>query len=158
MTIEEILNKSSYFNDKDKDLIKKEGVVFTNKEICFQIIEKLQPSIEDKICEPSNGKGIFVFCLLEYFRNNGQTPETLSWFVDNNLWCYDINEKFIEEYKILLNSYFNNFGITINPKNIICGDFLLQNNKFDIIFGNPPYVRIQNLDKEYLNNLKIKLR
>ena len=47
--VEEILNKSSFFNDKDKELIKKEGVVFTNKEICFQIIEKLQPSINDKI-------------------------------------------------------------------------------------------------------------
>jgi len=157
MTIEEILNKSSYFNDKDKDLIKKEGVVFTNKEICFQIIEKLQPSINDKICEPSVGKGIFVFCLLEYFRNKGETPDKLSLFVENNLWCYDINEKFIEEFTILLTIYFKNFGITINTKNIFCGDFLLQENKFDIIFGNPPYVRIQNLDKDYLNGLKRSL-
>ena len=159
MTVNDILNKSCVFNDKDKELIKKEGVVFTNKEICFQIIEKLKPTIADKICEPSVGKGIFIFCLLEYFRNNGETLENIIWFVENNLWCYDINKEFIEEFKFLLNQYFSLFGrcahiTNLNFKNIYTEDFLLQNNKFDIIFGNPPYVRIQNLDKEYLNKLK----
>jgi hypothetical protein len=155
--IQDILNRSCYFDDKNKDLIKKEGVVFTNKEICDKIINRLQPKINQKICEPSVGKGIFIFCLLEYFRKNGETPESLALFIENNLWCYDINETFIAEFRTLLDIYFDYYSITINPKNIICGDFLLQNNQYDIIFGNPPYVRIQNLDKDYLNILKLEL-
>lgn len=52
MNIDEIINKSSHFDQKDKKLIKENGVVFTNR----------------TICEPSVGKGAFVFALLDFFR------------------------------------------------------------------------------------------
>lgn len=158
MTIKDIITQSCKFDTKNKDLIKKEGVVFTSLNICNEIIEKLYPKITDKICEPSVGKGIFVFALLEWFRNKGETIESIKWFVEMNLWCYDINLDFINELKYLLDIYFNLFGISnVNYKNIICKDYLSSNNKYDIILGNPPYVRIQNLDKDYLDNLKLDL-
>lgn len=158
MTVNEIIIQSCKFDTKNKDLIKKEGVVFTNLDICNQIIEKLEPKITDKICEPSVGKGVFIFALLEWFKNKGETIESIKLFVENNLWCYDINLDFINEFKYLLDIYFNLFGIyNVDYKNIICEDYLSSNNKYNIILGNPPYVRIQNLDKDYLNNLKLDL-
>lgn len=158
MTVNDIIIQSCKFDTKNKDLIKKEGVVFTNLDICNQIIEKLEPKITDKICEPSVGKGVFVFALLEYFKNKGETIENIKWFVENNLWCFDINLDFINEFKYLLDNYFNLFGVSnIDCRNIICDDFLIQENRYDIIIGNPPYVRIQNLDKNYLNKLKLEL-
>jgi hypothetical protein len=158
MTIKDIIIQSCKFDTKNKDLIKKEGVVFTSLNICSKIIEKLEPKITNTICEPSVGKGIFVFVLLEYFRNKGETIENIKLFVENNLWCYDINADFINEFKYLLDIYFNLFGVSnIDYRNIICDDFLIQENKYDVILGNPPYVRIQNLDKSYLNKLKLKL-
>lgn len=158
MNIDNIILKSSHFDQRDQISIKESGVVFTNKEICDKIIDKIKPDINDKICEPSVGKGVFVFSLLEYFKIKHSIEEIAN-FVNNNLFCYDINNDFLEEFKIILKEYFSfyNYKYSINTDNIILGDFLLQNKKYDIIIGNPPYVRIQNLNKDYLNEIKKEL-
>lgn len=150
----DIFYKSSSFDHKDDFLVKEKGVVFTNKEICDKIINNLSPNINDKICEPSVGKGSFIFSLLEYFRKEYNIEEIV-YFVENKLFCFDINYEFIKEFKKLLREYFILFGINdINLENIKCEDYLLNNDTYDITLGNPPYVRIQNLDKEYLSKLK----
>ena len=77
MTVKDIIIQSCKFDTKNKDLIKKEGVVFTSLNICNEIIEKLEPKITDTICEPSVGKGIFIFALLEWFRNKGENIESI---------------------------------------------------------------------------------
>jgi adenine-specific DNA-methyltransferase len=159
MNINKIISRSSYFDQKDKKAIKDNGVVFTDKSICDIIINRLNPKIDEIICEPSVGKGIFVFSLLEFFRKNHTITEIAN-FVNNNLYCYDINMDFLYEFKQLLKEYFEYFKY--NDKllfnNIIEGDFLIQKNNYDVIFGNPPYVRIQNIDKDYLNILKEELK
>lgn len=159
MNIENIINKSSYFDQKDKKSIKENGVVFTNRNICDIIIKRIDPKIEEVICEPSVGKGVFVFSLLEFFRKKYNINEIVNFF-NNNLYCYDINSVFLSEFRNLIIEYFGYFGYNgeLNFNNIIKGDFLLQNNKYDVIIGNPPYVRIQNLNKEYLNKLKTELK
>ena len=154
MIVSEIISESNKFDPKDVNKIKKEGVVFTYHYICEKMISKISPSINDKICEPSVGKGSFVFALLEYFRKDNDIERVLEFF-NTNLYCYDINPKFIAEFKDLVREYFGNFGLdNINFDNILCDDFLLQNQSYDLIIGNPPYVRIQNLDKQYLSKLK----
>lgn len=154
--MDEIIKKSSSFDDKNIDAIKNQGVVFTSYKICMKMIRQVKPSIDDVICEPSMGKGVFVFCLLEYFRENGASNQELLNFVENNLFLYEINLGFINEFKSLLGDYFNKLNIyNINP-NITNSDFLLSNDKFDLVIGNPPYVKIQNIDKEKLNTLKEK--
>lgn len=154
MSITNIINNSYIFDHNNKDLIKNKGVVFTPLSICDNIISKISPSIDDIICEPSVGKGVFIFSLLQYFRER-YSKEEIIYFFNNKLFCYDINQEFINEFKELLRSYFKELKYdNISYSNIICGDFLLQDNKYDIIIGNPPYVRIQNLDKNYLNKLK----
>lgn len=160
MSIEEILKLSSSFNEKDTELIKTNGVVFTDQIICNNIIDKLNPTINDIVCEPSVGKGAFVFSLLEKFRNNGETILDITNFVENNLYCYDINMDFINEFKKLLREYFIELGYNedLDLYNIRCADFLIENLNYDIIMGNPPYVRIQNMDKNYLDLLKKDLK
>ena len=46
MNINDIINRSSYFNQGDKKSIKENGVVFTNRNICDLIIEKINPKID----------------------------------------------------------------------------------------------------------------
>ena len=159
MNIDEIIKKSSYFDQSDKKSIKEKGVVFTDKGICDIIINKINPNIDDIICEPSVGKGVFIFSLFEFFRKK-YTIDEIVYFFNNKLYCYDINGDFLSEFKILVNEYFNNFDYkgVISFNNIIEGDFLSQNINYDVIIGNPPYVRIQNLNKEYLNKLKSELK
>lgn len=156
MTIDEIFEKSSFFDTKDLISIKKNGVVFTKRDICDTIIYEVKPNINDIICEPSVGKGIFIFSLLEYFKNNGINIKSIAQFVNNRLFCYDINIDFINEFKYLLNEYFllNNYVDELELNNIIVADFLTQTQKYDLIIGNPPYVKIQNIDKDYLKYLK----
>lgn len=160
MNIEEIINNSSYFNQKDKKFIKENGVVFTNKKICDIIINKINPNINEIICEPSVGKGIFVFSLLEFFRKKNHSIKEIANFVNNKLYCYDINADFIDEFKKLLKEYFNYFKYSgeLILDNIIQDDFLIQKMNYDAIIGNPPFVRIQNMDKIYLNKLKDELK
>ena len=159
MYIDDIINKSNFFNQKDKKAIKENGVVFTDRNICDTIINKINPSINEVICEPSVGKGAFILPLLEFFRKKHSINEVAG-FVNNNLFCYDINNEFILEFKGLLKEYFNHFNYAgeLDLKNIINGDFLIQNVKYDIIIGNPPYIRIQNIDKDYLDSLKKELK
>lgn len=158
MNIDDIIGSSSYFDPRDKKSIKEKGVVFTNRNICDLIIRRINPKIDDIICEPSVGKGVFIFSLFEFFREK-YSIEEIAKFFNNNLYCYDINPEFLIHFKNLVQKYFDNFdyGGEINPNHIIEGDFLLQNKNYDVIIGNPPYVRIQNMDKEYLNKLKNEL-
>jgi len=159
MKINNIIDISSNFNQNDKKAIKENGVVFTNKNICDLIIEKINPKIDDVICEPSVGKGAFIFSLFEFFRKT-HTIDEIAHFFNNKLYCYDINKEFLTEFKKLIIEYFNNFNYNGNIcfDRIIEGDFLLQNINYDVIIGNPPYIRIQNIDKNYLNKLKLELK
>ncbi len=159
-SIEEIIKRSQYFDQNNKELIKNEGVVFTGKDICDKIIEHINPKINETVCEPSVGRGAFVFSLLEKFRNEGRTSSEIKYFVENNLYCYDINHTFITELKDMTVSYLSLIGVSddINLSNIKCDDFLIQNENYDVVIGNPPYVRIQNLKKEYLDLLKKDLK
>lgn len=160
MKISDLIKNSQEFDQRNKNLIKNEGVVFTDQEICNQIIDIIDPKITETICEPSVGKGVFVFSLLERFRKNGESVEDITYFIENKLFCYDINSSFIEEFKIILVEYMKMIGYNgyLCLDNIKCGDFLLQNGTWNVILGNPPYVRIQNLNKEYLNILKGDLK
>lgn len=156
--LDNIFRCSSEFDPTNMNLIKKHGVVFTKRYICDQIIRELKPNINDIVCEPSVGKGIFVFSLLEYFRDSEKSIDELVYFVSNNLHCFDINIEFIEIFKSLLKEYFKILGYVgeLNLDNIRCDDFLLfESIRYDVILGNPPYIRIQNLSDEYVTDLKL---
>lgn len=158
MKILDIINESQNFDFKNKDLIKKSGVVFTKSKTCKFIIENIKPDIKDNICEPSVGKGVFIFNLLEYFRKK-HTIEELIFFVENNLFCYELDNEIFNQFKLLLNNYFKILGVNkLNLKNIKNEDFLFSNNFYDIIIGNPPYIRIQNLNSDYILKLKKKFK
>lgn len=148
MAMENIFSKASEFNQSDKISIKEKGVVFTDRTTANFIIEKLKPTITDKICEPSVGKGIFILCLLEYLSNRYSKDEVIH-FIKNNLFAYDINPEYIKTTKDLINEYLDT---DIDMPNIKVGDFLFMDQQnYDIIFGNPPYIRKQNLPEEYRN-------
>jgi len=153
--IKELIDYSQDF-EHSKGLFKEEGIVFTDKDICNIIINRLMPSIDEKICEPSVGKGSFVFNLLEYFLKQGHIIKEIVNFVENNLFCFETNKNIFNEFKLLLSNYFEiyEYAHDLDMKNIFNSDFLETNNNYDVSLGNPPYIRIQNLDKDYLETLK----
>lgn len=141
---------------------KNEGVIYTPDHIAKFMIEQINYSPEKTILEPSVGHGNFIFSLLEYveekFKMNGLKLK--EWF-ENKVYCFDINEESIKDFKSLLLIYFEKKGVKeVDLKNIKTEDPLFFDFKisFDIAIGNPPYVRSKNIPKEYLKKIKKKYK
>jgi adenine-specific DNA-methyltransferase len=113
------------------------GAYYTPQKLAdfmVRLFEK-DDSIET-ILEPSCGDGVFVESIL----NNKNLPSLKS------VTAVEIVE---EEAKKVIKKTGNN-----NKLNVIINDFilmydeLLQNKKFDLVVGNPPYIRYQYLTEE----------
>lgn len=104
---------------------KKDGVVYTPESIVKKMLSKIE--IGNDILEPACGKGAFLKNL------------------KGNVDAFDIDSEAINEAKNINGdvNYFNE-------------DFLKFNfeKQYDTIIGNPPYIRFQDLDKEYRKYLQ----
>ena len=148
-----ILNEENTTNDKKND-----GVIYTPGYIAEYIVENLNYNIKGTIIEPSVGHGIFVFKLIEYVEKKFKlsNEELKKWF-EEKVYCFDINDKNIEDLKKLLDLFFAKKNIyNVSYKNIIKADTLFYsfNFNFDYSFGNPPYIRAKYIEENYLKKLK----
>ena len=145
---------------KDQSRKKAKGETFTPIALANFVAERLL-SIKNakdqklRILEPSVGDGSLLIALIKKLKLN----------LDNvSVIAYDINEDSLNKAK---NNLFNSFP-TINAK-FEKKDFLeevfiphLQGNKlsiekFDLIIANPPYVRTQALNENFVKRLAEKL-
>jgi hypothetical protein len=149
--IEELVLYYDKNNYTEKE-IKEGGVVYTPKHISDFIVNNLKPTKTETIFEPSVGHGIFLFSLLEYMED--KVSDLKKYFL-NQVVAQDIQKNNIEELKDILIVFFKKRNIYLTKEEIInlkTGNTLENNDTYDIIFGNPPYIRIQNLveQKEFL--------
>jgi len=136
---------------------KNKGITFTPLNVVEHMffishIDKID-YINTKILEPSVGKGIFILYYLNYLIKNKIINSENVEKILSNIFAYDIKKEFIEEIKLkilkLLEFLKNENLIKILNKNFKDENFILkkfENEKFDLIIGNPPYVRIHNID------------
>lgn len=130
-------------NDKIKN-----GAFFTPSYIVDFIIDTISPSIDAKNADISCGSGAFVIGLLKYYHNkyNKKIKDALN----KNISAFDILPYNITRTKIIISLYalVNNEKINDKDLHIECRDSLLHKwtEKFDNIVGNPPYVRVQDMD------------
>lgn len=107
-------------------------------------------SIRDKsvrILEPSFGNGCFLVSAAERLNLLGVKNTDV---IDN---LYGIEYYKTEAQKAI--DRLNSIGIHVKPGNILTGDFfrfckqyLVSGIKFDVIIGNPPFIRYQNFPEE----------
>lgn len=118
------------------------GQVFTPLNIAKKVVEMAGFSREElatkKILENSCGEGVFVQALLDL----GAKEE--------NIYVIDLDETAINTFK----SNFPNF-----PKeNIYLGSAFDKREEykgqFDLVVGNPPYVRVHNLEEKFRNQIQ----
>lgn len=139
--------------ETNKNIVKTQGIVFTPIELVDYIFKDMLDISElsnKKIVDIAVGNGVFLIVLLINLKE--QNPDLkLRPLVENNLYGYDLEKANVEytnlNLKLLLEYYGEN---TENLKlNIEQADSLekFKNKKeeFDIILGNPPYVKQQNL-------------
>jgi adenine-specific DNA-methyltransferase len=147
---------------------KENGVVYTPSWIVKEILDlsRYKNNIYNKkVMEPGCGEGAFLIEILKRIiidaKNNNITNQKISKLINDNIYGVDIDEKSIAICKAKLNKICQgnqiDFPIWDNIKTIdlLSKDIIEEyRNAFDFVFGNPPYVRIQNLSqktREFIN-------
>jgi len=128
--------------------IKKEnGVVFTPEWVANFMIEEIingqKIRGDEKILDAGCGDGVFATIAAQKFSK--LTGKNIEEVIEQNIYFADISDEHIEKTKQNLQKLSKN---KIKNYNAIIGDFCFHSfdEKFDFIIGNPPYVRIQNLN------------
>jgi len=131
--------------------------------------------LELKILDPACGSGAFLNQALEYliaehtsllekFVTMGDitaTYEIEKNILENNLYGVDINEDATEIAKLSLwlRTAHRGRELTKLADKIVCANSLLEmpfdEGSFDVVIGNPPYVRVQGLKSNYEDEAKL---
>ena len=145
------------------------GQVFTPETLVNETLDDVHFTIKNidisnmKILEPSFGDGAFLkkiahrmaIAAIAYTRKNDyhKTPQQI---IDEQLYGIELDEQLYEKTIRDVKEYlYDIFGLKVNLPNLICGDALdTEWTDFRYIVGNPPYIRIHNIDKKYREKLK----
>ena len=140
------------------------GVVMTKPHIVSLILDMAGYLPENRLekltlLEPSCGKGAFVIeaanRLIQSVQKSGLDPTTLT----NSIFATDLDHLHVDETKSNLRQKLVEWDLDSLTADmlveswIVESDFLLQNfhhQTFDIVVGNPPYIRIEQLSRPLL--------
>ena len=140
---------------------KSKGRVYTPKYIVNNILDMAHyigdNILEKHVIDNSCGDGAFLCEIIERYcsfaTKKGLTPDILKKHLEEYIHGIEIEPN---EYKKCLgniNQIVERYGITTNISwDIICADTLTvvkYNGKMDFVLGNPPYVRVHNLDDSF---------
>jgi adenine-specific DNA-methyltransferase len=131
------------------------GTFFTPRNIVDKIIEEVKPKYDDICSDISCGCGSFLIGLIKYFKNiHGKT---ISQSLSKNIYGYDILDYNIKRTKILITIFGLENGEIIKEENFnleVCDSLKKKwEVRFDIVVGNPPYVKFQDMNEDLRNYL-----
>lgn len=151
----DILDRTASHSSEDR---KQAGITYTPLAVVQGMVELLAPKENETIHEPSCGRGMFVFGLVEYWLKKGKTPEWILKWANSKLQCNDLDQNAIDDLNNLWMEWFATFGLQASPiakmEDGLFGPLAQQ--KFDVILGNPPYVRLQNLPENVREHIRAK--
>ena len=119
------------------------------------------PSKDIKVIDPACGSGAFLIDAL--FKLRRKLQKTYKELVEENIFGIDIDPRAVKRTKILLSLIvFEQEGEIPTRFNIYFGNSLdknflkkaLKGLKFQAVIGNPPYIRIQNMDENIRGIIK----
>lgn len=144
------------------------GQVFTPDWIVNEILNSLNYKedfiLNKKIIDPACGDGAFLKIIvkrtIDYFLSKNYSTSEIKKHIENNVYGIEIDEVEFKNCITNLNNLIKNkFNKDLNVDWKIYKDNTLLKYKdflgfFDYVVGNPPYIRIHNLDNETRNLLK----
>lgn len=149
------------------DKTKTEGQVFTPVGIVSMILDSVKYTgktvLTKSIMEPSFGKGVFLIEIVSRIihegKAEGKSAEEIRDIIQSQVYGIEKDEELYDEAISKLNELLTAYDIPIPEwDNLKCGDTLLLYQdyigKMDICVGNPPYVRIHNIDTTYRDVVK----
>ena len=142
---------------------KKKGKVYTPDFIVCNILDMIgyngNKIIKKSIIDNSCGDGAFLKEIVKRYCNvylqNNLSVEELKNDLEKYIFGIEIDEAECLECKKNLDNVANQFNIKNINWNVICANTLTvkeYDGKMDYVVGNPPYVRVHNLDN--LNEIK----
>lgn len=159
-----ILDVQNLLEDKiDSENKKENGVVYTPEYIVDYILDNTIDfaNISNKnIIDPACGCGAFITGIINKLLKNSNID--IVDFINNHLYGIDINDDCKKDIELVINLQLFLAGIcsdSVKP-NIYVFDSLFSDWKekigvdFDYVVGNPPYVKVQNMKKDYMDKLK----
>ena len=138
---------------------KQEGVTYTPTAIVRHMVKLLDPKWHETIHEPSCGRGMFAFALVEHWLSLGKTAEEIATWAERHLFLCDIDADAVNDLLRIWERFFITHGVAHAPLNIHASDGLFglyADRHFDVIIGNPPYVRIQHLSEALREKIRTK--
>lgn len=130
------------------------GDVFTSPEVVRFMLDMVQYTADRdlrnvRILEPSCGEGAFVVEIARrLLRSSERYHFDANEAFNQNIRAYDIDNEKIEKCRTNLGE----LGIISTEQSVQAADFLREGwEKTDIVVGNPPYIRYENIPKEMLD-------
>ena len=149
------------------DETKTEGQVFTPTGIVTMILDSVRYTgksvLTKTIIEPSFGKGAFLIEIVSRIIHEGRaedkSPNEIKKIIEKCIFGIEKDKELYDEAIQKLNELLTAYDIPLPSwSNLIHGDTLLVYNNFigkmDICVGNPPYVRIHNIENKYRDVVK----
>lgn len=142
--------------------------VYTNKDTVYFMLDQLDYKSENNlssisILDPCSGDWVFIICCLErLLKSSRKYNFSFEKALEENFLAIEIDEIKVQRLEENIKDFLNRNSISITnlQKIIWSGDFLLKwiQRKFDIVIGNPPYIRYDNIPDvmkwEYRVNFK----
>lgn len=133
--------------DFDKE---SKGIVFTPDYIADFIVKFVKPGKDDVSVDISCGCGVFVLSLIKYYKETYNLK--IFDVIKNRVYGFDILDYNIRRCKVIvaLFALMNDEIVSESDFNFYVCDSIRNKwkMKFDIIVGNPPYVKFQDLSIE----------
>lgn len=126
------------------------GAFFTPAYIADFILTTIQPNVNAKIIDPSCGSGAFLLAIARYYKKT--FGKSVSDCIRENIYGSDILPYNIERCKLLLSLFAlsESENISVSQMHLSCCDSLKYcwKDSFDVVVGNPPYVKFQDMDDD----------
>jgi len=138
------------------------GAFFTPQNITDFIVSQTINSASQKVCDPSCGCGAFLIAATLFISK--KYKKNIVDVIEKNIYGVDIADYSIRRAKIMLSllALKNGSDKKDIKFNLKIADSLITDWKnifpetkegFDVVLGNPPYVKFQDLNKELRNKL-----
>lgn len=139
----------SLLQNLDATLTKEEGVTYTPWNVAYSMVQQLDIQASESWLDTSIGRGIYLWATLQYLQDTGASSKDLQYFIDH-LQAGEWDPVAAQDTRDLLDIWCAHHQLTPPaPSWIQVGDSLHHDRVWqvaDVMVGNPPYVRIQNLD------------